>query len=96
MAKSARRPANQPPKKRKAFRPMLLAGGLGLLWFVQYQQGGPADEAGPAWSHAVVLGTRLLADFVGAWVVIALLQLVFALIRTALVQLRSDSDREAL
>jgi hypothetical protein len=78
------------------FRPVLLAGGLGLLWFVQYQQGGPADEVGPAWSHMVVLGSRLLADFVGAWVVIALLQLVFALIRAAFAQLRSESDREAL
>ena len=75
---------------------MLLAGGLGLLWFVQYQQGGPADEAGPAWSHGVVLGTRLLADFVGAWVAIALVQLVFAAIRATFAQLRSDSDREAL
>jgi hypothetical protein len=96
MAKSARRPA-APPSKRKTFRPALLAGGLGLLWFVQYQQGGPADEAGgPAWSHAVVLGSRLLADFVGAWVVIALLQLVFALIRATFAQLRSDRDREAM
>jgi hypothetical protein len=96
MAKSARRPATQPPKTRKTFRPVLLAGGLGLLWFVQYQQGGPAEEAGPAWSHAVVLGSRLLADFVGAWVVIALAQLVFALIRLSFALLRSDSDREAL
>ncbi|HEY1795495.1 MAG TPA: hypothetical protein VGG57_05195 [Stellaceae bacterium] len=96
MAKSARRPANKEPPKRKAFRPMLLAGGLGLLWFVQYQQGGPAEEAGPAWSHAVVLGSRLLADFVGAWVVIAVAQLVFALIRLGVAQLRSDPDREAL
>ena len=75
---------------------MLLAGGLGLLWFVQYQQGGPAAEGGPVWSHAAVLGSRLLADFVGAWVVIALVQLVFALIRAGFAQLRSDTDREAL
>jgi len=75
---------------------MLLAGGLGLLWFVMYQQGGPADEGGPVWSHAAVLGSRLLADFVGAWVVIALLQLVFALIRAAFAQFRPDPDREAL
>jgi hypothetical protein len=95
MAKSARRPASQPPK-RKVFRPVLLAGGLGLLWFVQYQQGGPADDPGPAWSHALVLGSRLLADFVGAWVVIALLQLVFALIRVTFAQFRADSDREAM
>jgi hypothetical protein len=37
-----------------------------------------------------------LADFVGAWVVIALIQLAVALIRAAFEQLRSDSDREAL
>jgi hypothetical protein len=95
MAKSARRPASQ-PKKRKVFRPVLLAGGLGLLWFVQFQQGGPADEVGPAWTHAVVLGSRLLADFVGAWVVIALIQLVVVLARAAFAQLRPDPDREAL
>lgn len=95
MAKGTRRPAKEPPK-RKAFRPMLLAGGLALLWFVIYQQGGPADEIGPAWSHAAVLGSRLLADFVGAWVVIALLQLIVALIRAALAQFRADPDREAL
>ena len=96
MAKSTRRPANQAPPKRKAFRPMLLAGGLGLLWFVEYQQGGSAEEAGPAWSHGVVIGTQLLADFVGAWVAIALVQLVFALLRAAVAQLRADPDREAL
>ncbi|HEX3885200.1 MAG TPA: hypothetical protein VHW66_21270 [Stellaceae bacterium] len=95
MAKSSRRPAAQ-AKKGKAFRPALLAGGLGLLWFVQYQQGGPADESGPAWAHGVVLGTRLLADIVGAWVVIAVAQLVFALIRQAFRQLRADTDREVL
>jgi hypothetical protein len=75
---------------------MLLAGGLGLLWFVQNQQGGAVEEVGPAWSHGVVLGTRLLADFVGAWVAIALIQLVFALIRATIAQLRTDPDREAL
>jgi hypothetical protein len=95
MAKSSRRPASQPPK-RKPFRPMLLAGGLGLLWFVQYQQGGPAEETGPAWAHGAVLGTQLLADIIGAWVVIAVAQLVFALIRQAYRQLRVDSDREML
>lgn len=95
MAKSTRRPAKEPPK-RKAFRPMLLAGGLGLLWFVLYQQGAPADEIGPVWSHAAVLGSRLLADFVGAWLVIALIQLLVALIRAGLAQLRPDPDREAL
>jgi len=95
MAKSSRRPAAQ-PKKRKAFRPALLAGGLGLLWFVQYQQGGPADEAGPVWAHGAVLGTRLIADIVGAWVVIAVAQLVVALGRQAFRQLRADPDREVL
>lgn len=96
MAKSAKRPANQPAKRPKAFRPALLAGGLALLWFVQYQQGGPTDGPGPAWSQAVVLGSQLLADFVGAWVVIAVLQLLFALVRAAIAQFRPDPDREAL
>lgn len=95
MAKSAKRPAKEPPK-RKAFRPMLLAGGLGLLWFVLYQQGGAADEGGPVWSHAAIMGSSLVADFVGAWVLIAVIQLIVALIRAAIVQLRPDPDREVL
>ena len=65
------------------------------MWFVQHQQGAMAEE-GPAWSYGVVLGVQLLADFVGAWLVIALAQLVFALARLGLVQLRASGDREAL
>ena len=93
MAKSAKRPAAAP--KRKAFRPLLFAGGLGLLWFVQYQSNGPPDE-GPAWSHALLLSTRLLADIVGAWVAIAVAQLFLAILRAAYEQLRAESNRDML
>lgn len=98
MAKTAgRRPAAAAaaPPKRKAFRPLLLAVGLGLLWFVQFQQGGGSDD-GPAWSYGLVLGTRLLADFVGAWLVIAAARLVAALLRAGLAQYRAAAERESL
>lgn len=91
MAKSAKRPAAVP--KRKPVRPLLLAGGLGLIWFLQFQQGG-AEPDGPPWSFALILGMRLVADFVGAWVAIATVQFVFALGRLGLAHLRADPERD--
>ena len=59
-------------------RPIFLAAGLGLYWFVEYQGfGSPADM--PVWGYGMTIGVRLLADFVGAWVIIVALQLVLAL-----------------
>ena len=64
-------------------RPVLLAAGLGLYWFVEYQDaGGPTDV--PMWGYMVMVGVRLLADFVGAWVVVSALQLVLRSGRLAL------------
>jgi hypothetical protein len=91
MAKGAK-PSRAGPA-RKPVRPMLLAGGLGLIWFVQFQQGDMTQDA-PSWGYGLVLGMRLLADFVGAWVAVALLQLAIALGRLGLVQLRSRPEEE--
>lgn len=90
MAKSAaRRPA---PAKASAaprggaMKPVLLAAGLGLYWFVQYQDVGATDA--PMWGCVVMVGVRLLADFVGALVVVSALQLLLVLGRLAFAYLR--------
>jgi hypothetical protein len=86
MAKSAKRSAKAPPK-RSAMRPVLLAAGLGLYWFVEYQDaGGTADV--PMWGYMTMVGLRLLADFVGAWLIVSALQLALALGRLGLAYLR--------
>ncbi|HTZ34521.1 MAG TPA: hypothetical protein VMB84_00770 [Stellaceae bacterium] len=87
MAKTAKRPAKPPPKK-PGMRPVLLAAGLGLFWFVQYQELGGAEGDLPMWSYMTMIGVRLLADFVGAWVIVSALQLAIALLRLALGYLR--------
>lgn len=88
MAKTAaRRPAKAPAKRGSGgVRPVLLAAGLGLFWYVQYQDGGASD--GPMWTYAMITATRLLADFVGAWVVVSAAQLLLALSRLAVAYLR--------
>ena len=86
MAKSAKRPAKAPPT-RGAMRPVLLAAGLGLYWFVEYQDaGGPT--AVPIWGYMMMVAIRLLADFVGAWVIVSALQLALALGRLGVSYLR--------
>jgi hypothetical protein len=55
-------------------RPFLLAGGLALLWFAQFQGMG-VDGNAPDWGIAAVMLARLLADFVGAWLFVSLLRL---------------------
>ena len=86
MAKSAKRPAKAPPK-RSAMRPVLLAAGLGLFWFVEYQDTGGAAEM-PMWGCMMMVAVRLLADFVGAWVIVSALQLALSLGRLGLAYLR--------
>lgn len=68
-------------------RPVLLAAGLGLYWFVEYQDSGNTPNA-PMWGYMMILAVRLLADFVGALVIVSALQLVLALGRLALAYLR--------
>jgi hypothetical protein len=70
-------------------RPVLLAAGLGLCWFVEYQDAGGGVTDMVMWSYLVVTGTRLLADFVGAWVVVSALQLIMALARYGMTYLRT-------
>jgi hypothetical protein len=97
MAKTAaKRPAaaskTAAPKKSggSGLRPAFLAAGLGLFWFVEYQDAGGGDGGGTLmWNYLAVLGVRLLADFVGAWVLISAAQLVFALGRYGITYLRS-------
>ena len=88
MAKTAaKRQVRAPPKRVAAIRPVLLAAGLGLLWFVQFQDaGGPTDVQ--MWAYMTMVGVRLVADFVGAWVIVSALQLALALSRLGFVYLR--------
>jgi hypothetical protein len=95
MAKTAaKRPAASKaaaPKKSGGggLRPAFLAAGLGLFWFVEYQDAGGAEGDMVMWNYLAVLGVRLLADFVGAWVLISAAHLVFALGRYGITYLRS-------
>jgi len=91
MAKSAtkRAPVAKAPAVARggAMKPILLAAGLGLYWFVEYQEGTGAVDA-PIWGYAVILGVRLLVDFVGALVLVSGLRLLLVLLRLALSHLR--------
>ena len=74
-------------------RRYLLAGGLGLMWFVQVQNGAIEFDA-PVWGIAAILAGRLLADFVGAWLAISAVQLAFALGRLGLNHMRARGQQE--
>lgn len=74
----------------KPIRPLLLAGVLGLVWFVVAQEGG-IDDTVPNWGVPIVMGARLLADFIGGWVVVSAVRLLFGLVRLGLAQLRARS-----
>lgn len=89
MARSAK-PARK-NKQQRAFRPLLLAGGLGLLWFVEFQDINFPEEI-PAWSAAVVLAVRLLCDFVGAWLGVSLARLAVALGQLGLTHWQTRSE----
>ena len=97
MAKSAaKRSAKAPskPKRVTAVRPVLLAAGLGLYWFVKHQDAdGPADV--PMWAYLIAVGVRVVADVVGAWVILSALQLALALGRLGLVYLRGLWPQES-
>lgn len=89
MAKTARRPAAKAPaaKRGGALRPVLLAAGLAIYWFVEHQDIGSATDA-PIWGYGVIIGVRLLVDFVGALVLVAALQLFWVSSRLAVAYLR--------
>jgi hypothetical protein len=86
MAKTAKRPAKA-ASTRGALRPVLLAAGLGLYWFVEYQDSGGATDV-PMWGYMMMVAVRLLADFVGAWVIVSALQLMLVVGRLGLSYLR--------
>ncbi|HWB48337.1 MAG TPA: hypothetical protein VG651_04445 [Stellaceae bacterium] len=93
MAKSApKRPAKPAAKssgggRGGGIKPVLLAAGLGLYWFVEYQDLGDTAPM-PMWGYATAIGVRLLADFVGAWLIVSALRLVLALGRLGFAYLR--------
>ncbi len=76
--------------EEKPIRPLLLAGVLGLMWFVLVQEGGIQDDV-PGWGMPIMLGVRLLADFIGGWVAVSVLQLLFNFVRLGLARLRARS-----
>ena len=75
-------------------RPMLLGAGIGLFWFVEFQEGGVTADV-PAWGYAVALGVRLLLAFVGGWLAVSAGRLVFALGKLGMVHWRSWRRQEA-
>ena len=85
MARSAKRDSAKPAA---AMKPVLLAAGLGLYWFVAYQDGG-GDIDAPMWGYLTGAALRLMADFVGAWLIISALQLAIAVGRIGLSHLRA-------
>lgn len=68
-------------------KPMLLAAGLGLYWFVEYQDATGTANA-PMWADAMILSVRLLVDFVGALVIVSALRLLLVFGRLAFAHLR--------
>ncbi|HWD57894.1 MAG TPA: hypothetical protein VG308_06425, partial [Stellaceae bacterium] len=86
-AKRPAKPAAPSAKKKGGIRPLLLALGLGLFWFVEYQDTSGASDV-PMWGDVMVVGVRLLADFVGAWVLISTFQLSVGLAKLGLTYLR--------
>ena len=93
MAKTAKRataakaPAATTPRSGGATRPILLAAGFGLYWFVEYQDtGGPADV--PVWAYAMIVGVRLLVDFIGAWVIVSAVQFLLVVGRLLIASMR--------
>lgn len=84
-------PPAKPGRHRHGFwgmRPTLVAGGLGLLWYVQVQQEGGIEGDIPSWGLALIITTRLLVDFVGAWAIVSLVQLTVISGRLLLVHWR--------
>jgi hypothetical protein len=74
-------------------RPILLAAGLGLMWLVLVQDGVGNGDA-PAWGIAIILVARLVADFVGGWIVVSILRLFFAIGRIGLAHFRGQWRQE--
>ena len=63
------------------------------MWFIEVQNGG-ADGDAPVWGIAAAAAVRLLADFVGAWLVISVSQLLVTFLRLGIDQLRARRQQE--
>jgi len=69
-------------------RPLLLATGLGLMWFAVNHEGSVGGDA-PVWGVGLIIAARLLTDIVGAWGVVSVAHLVLALGRLGLAHWRA-------
>ena len=93
MAQTRKRSGKTPPKASKAprklgaIRPVLLAAGLGLFWFVEHPEV-PGEPAAPMWGYLTMQGVRVFVDFVGAWFVVSTVQLACAALRYVAAYLR--------
>jgi hypothetical protein len=90
MAASTKTPRERGDKG--GLRPMLLAGGMGLMWFVKYQAG-PLPVGVPGWGVALLFVGQLLADFVCAAVVVAVARLGLAMVRLSIANWRLQRGR---
>jgi len=94
MAAKAKKPANNggnDETPRRVVRPVFIAGGLGLAWFAAAPQALPVEGA-PAWAVAALTFAQLVTDFVGGWIVVALIQLGFAVMRYTLARTRARAQ----
>lgn len=77
-----------------SIRPMLLAAGLGLIWFAEFQDNTAVPTGAPDWAVAAIFGARLFADIVGALVLLSVLRLVLTVTRLAVVRWRLQRQLE--
>jgi hypothetical protein len=89
MARGKSRKKSEAGQRPGGMRPVLLGAGLGLFWFVEVQENTIVADA-PAWGYMVMLGMRLLVDFIGGWLVVSAVRLVFELGRLAITFIRAN------
>jgi hypothetical protein len=92
MAASTKTPRER--RDKAGLRPGLLAGGMGLMWFVKFDAG-PLPAGVPGWGVAALFAGRLLADCVGAAVAVAVVRLGLAAARLAIASWRRQGRQGA-
>lgn len=90
MARSSKGPSER--RGGGGIRPALLACGIALMWFVEFQAD-PMLPGVPGWGVALVLGGRLLADFVCAVVTVSIARLGLAAARAVIANWRLARQR---
>ncbi len=90
MARSPKGPSER--RGGSGIRPALLACGIALMWFVEFQAD-PMLPGVPGWGVALVLGGRLLADFVCAVVTVSIARLGLAAARAVIANWRLARQR---